>query len=59
MDLEKEFEVKSKLERLISVTKDYWRVITEIKHPVINGSGFLITAYFTDRIKEGDIKWTK
>ena len=104
MELEIEFKVKSKLGKLISTTRGYWKIITEIKHPTIkgkqklvmqalvdsgiikrsskdrdvylyyhkladkflcvvtkheNGTGFLITAYFTSRIKEGDIVWTK
>lgn len=28
-----------------------------VKHE--NGTGFLITAYFTEKIKKGDIIWTK
>lgn len=104
MESEIEFEVKSKLGKLISTTKAYWKIITEIKHPIMkgkqkwvmktlagpgiikrsskdrdvylyyrrlddkflcavikheNGTGFLITAYLTDKIKEGDIIWTK
>lgn len=104
MDPEIEFVVKSKLGKLISTTKAYWKIITEIKHPTIkgkqklimqtlvdpdiikrsskdtdvylyyrkvgdkflcavakheNGTGFLITAYFTDKIKQGEIIWTK
>ena len=104
MDSEKEFEVTSKLGKTISTTKEYWKIITEIKHtnvkdkqksvmktlvnPVIikrsvkdknvclyygeisgkllcavtkheNGTGFLVTAYFTDRVKKGEIIWQK
>lgn len=104
MESNKEFEILSKLGKLISTTKDYWKIITEIKHPILkgkkklvmqtleepdiikssvkdisvclyyrkkqdkylcgvvkheNGTGFLVTAYFTYKIKKGEIIWQK
>lgn len=104
MKPEKEFEIECKLGKLIFTSKDYWKIITEIKHKTIrgkqksvmqtlknpdiikrslkdsdvclyyrktedkilcvvskheNGNGFIVTAYFTKKIKQGDIIWTK
>ncbi len=98
------FKVQSKLEILISTTKTYWNVITNIKHPTVKGKesevkqvlgnpdeirvskkdktvllfykrigkyylcvvtrffkkrGFIITAYWTKKIKEGELRWKK
>ena len=100
------FEVETPLGFKVRVTKDYWRMITTQKHPVIEGkedfvrttieepdeirqsksdpsvylfyrtlrskrwvcavvkglnetSGFPITAYITEAIKEGERIWTK
>lgn len=88
MELEIEFEVKSKLGKLISTKGKQKLVMQTLVDPGIikrsskdrdvylyyhkldgkflcavtkheNGTGFLITAYLTDKIKEGDIIWTK
>ncbi len=100
------FEVETPLGFKVRVTKDYWRMITTQKHPVMEGkeeivrdtirdpeeirqsksdpsvylfyrtvrskrwvcavikelneiSGFLITSYITEAIKEGDRIWTR
>jgi hypothetical protein len=98
------FEVQSKIGILISTTKNYWDIITHIKHPAIKGrekevkeaiydpdeirvskrdksvlllykgiekkylcvviryfnnKGFIITAYWTKKIKEGELKWKR
>lgn len=98
------FKVQAKLGILISTTKTYWNVITNIKHPTVKGReaeikqvlgnpdeirvskrdravllfykkigkyylcvivrffkkrGFIVTAYWTDKIKEGELKWKR
>jgi len=98
------FKVKSKLGLAVSTTKAYWKVITHVKHPSVQGkekyvketfvdpdeirvsrkdhnvylfykkyrnkflcviarikakSGYIITAYYTKKIKEGQLKWKK
>ena len=98
------FEVWSKLNRLIRITKSHWDLITLVKHPIIrgketvvkkclqepneirisqddksvhlyyrqwgkyylcvvakhlNGEGYIITIYVTDKIKEGEKVWRK
>ena len=99
------FEAHTPLGFTVRVTRDYWNVITTVKHPVMAGcetevqealetpeeirrskndanvylfyrsrrnrrwvcavskqedrSGFLITAYLTDAIKEGEKIWPK
>ncbi len=104
MNSDIEFEITSKLGKTISTSQAYWKIITEIKHPIIkgkqklvmqtlinpdiikrsskdrdiylhyrkisdrficvvtkheNGTGFVVTAYFTNKIKQGDIIWTR
>ena len=99
-----QFSVKSKLDIQIRVSKEYWKIITEIKHPAIakydteiketlrapdeirksridpdiflyykkvaekyicvvarheDKQGFVITAYITNKIKEGELVWKK
>ncbi len=103
-DLKIYFEVKSKLDIAISTTKNYWDIITRIKHPtlykkekevketlinpdeirvskrakdiflfykklgrsflcvvvrIFKKRGFIVTAYWTNKIKEGEIRWKK
>lgn len=98
------FEVKSKLNKMVRVTRSHWDLITLVKHPIIrgkeslvkkclqdpdevrlsqedksvclyyirweqyylcvvakhlNGSGYIITIYVTDKIKEGEQEWKK
>lgn len=98
------FEVSSKLNKLIRITKSHWDLITLVKHPIIrdkeslvkeclqnpevvrlsqddksiylyyrqwekyyvcvvakhlNGEGYIITIYITDKIKEGEEIWKK
>ncbi|MFH1856651.1 MAG: DUF4258 domain-containing protein [Candidatus Omnitrophota bacterium] len=98
------FEIKAELGFLIKTTIAYWNVITQIKHPSIQGKekqvketlacpseirqskkdkkvylfykkynskflcvvvkidkkkGFIVTAYYTEKIKEGELKWKK
>ena len=98
------FEVKSKLNKMIRVTRPHWNLITLVKHPIIrgkeslvkkclqapdeirfsqedksvylyytcwaqyylcvvakhlNGSGYIITIYITDKIKEGEQAWKR
>ena len=98
------FEVKSKQGILVSTTRTYWDIITQIKHPTVKGKekelkqvlgdpdeirvskkdkavllfyrriekrflcvvvrflkirGFIVTAYWTDKIKEGGLKWKR
>ena len=104
MESELLFQVMSKLDKKIRVTKRYWDKITTIKHPGmknkemmvaktleapteirqsksddsvflyyrpveeyhnavvvkhLNGEGFIITTYITDKIKEGKQIWKK
>jgi hypothetical protein len=98
------FEVKSQLGALVKTTHSYWKIITQVKHPSIqgkeklvkevlrvpdeirvskkdnkvylfykkyakrllcvvaridDGEGFIITVYYTEKIKEGELKWKK
>ncbi len=98
------FEVISKLDKKIRITRKYWHKITFIKHPSmknkeimvaetlenpteirqsksdnsvflyyrpveenynavvlkhLNGEGFIVTTYVTDKIKEGILIWKK
>lgn len=99
------FEVKTPLGITIHTTKDYWKIITTLKHPIMikykkevklalkdpdeirrskqdqrvhlyyksigkvhvcvvadhldKGAGYIITAYLTDRIKEGEQIYVK
>lgn len=98
------FQIQSKLGILVSTTRIYWNVITNIKHPTVKGReaevkevlqdpeeirvskkdksvllfyrriekrylcvvvrffkkrGFIITAYWTEKIKEGELKWKR
>lgn len=98
------FEVKSKLNKMVRVTKSHWDLITLVKPPIIrgkeslvkkclqypdevrlsqedksvclyyvrweqyylcvvvkhlNGGGYIITIYVTDKIKEGEQTWKK
>lgn len=50
------FEVLTPLGFRVRVTRAYWELIVTIKH-LVNGDGFLITAYPTDAIKEGELVW--
>jgi hypothetical protein len=50
------FEVTTPLEFIIHTTYDYWEKLI-FKHPGLEG--FLVTAYITDKIKEGEIIWRK
>lgn len=98
------FTVQTPLGITVSTTSQYWKIITEIKHPSIKGqesklketlmnpdiirksskdpnvllfyrhfariylcvvikrleeTGFIVTAYFTENIKEGEHLWKK
>jgi len=48
--------VTTPLEFIIHTTYDYWEKQI-FKHPGLEG--FLVTAYITDKIKEGEIIWRK
>ena len=37
------------------VTQKFMLVVVE----VLNGEGFIVTAFFTDKIKKGDLIWKK
>lgn len=68
-DSEVLFEALTPLGFRVLVTHERWNLITTVKHPVMlgressvkatltNPSGFLITAYPTDAIKEGTRIW--
>jgi len=63
------FEVSAKLGNKIKLDKYRWKHILE--HPemskkyllvaveVLDGEGFIVTAFFTDKVKKGGLIWKK
>lgn len=65
------FEARTPLGFTVRVTRERWDLITTLKHPIMAGRqeeicavskrtgavGFLITAYPTNAIKEGEKIW--
>ena len=43
--------------KLYYLSQGRWHICVVVKHK--NGDGFIVTGYFTDRIKEGHVIWTK
>jgi len=49
------FEIQTPLTVTVRTTKEYWNYLVNIKHRVMKNR----TAYPTDKVKEGDVIWTK